>query len=90
MHANRTLVPIGANFQVPLLPVLSEAAYRAKTADQMQRLRTLKINDPEEGKTFYERHLPLVVDKFGEGRTYEDVNQLHNAYKKLNSKIKFE
>ena len=56
----------------------------------MQRLRTLKINDPEEGKTFYERHLPLVVDKFGEGRTYEDVNQLHNAYKKLNSKIKFE
>lgn len=48
MHYNRhTLVPIGANFQAVVPPMMTEGAYRAKTADMMRTLRTLKINDPE-------------------------------------------
>jgi hypothetical protein len=55
LHYNRhTLVPIGANFQVVVPPMMTEQAYRAKTADMMRMLRVLKLNDPEEDGRFYD------------------------------------
>jgi len=46
MNNLRTLVPIGANFQVVVPPMLTETAYRAKTSESMRTLKILKINDP--------------------------------------------
>jgi hypothetical protein len=46
-YNRHTLVPIGANFQVVVPPMMTEAAYRAKSADMMRALRILKVNDPE-------------------------------------------
>jgi len=46
MHSNRTLVPIGANFQAVLPPMLTESHYRAKSAQQLYNLKIMKINDP--------------------------------------------
>jgi hypothetical protein len=42
----RTVVPIGANFQVVIPPMLTESAYRARTSEAMRTLKILKINDP--------------------------------------------
>ena len=50
MHnTHHTLVPIGANFQVLIPPVLTQNAYRVKSAEMMNSLQKLKINDPEQG-----------------------------------------
>lgn len=48
-YNRHTLVPIGANFQAVIPPMMTEAAYKSKSADQMRALRILKINDPQEG-----------------------------------------
>lgn len=56
----------------------------------MRVLRILKINDPVEGEAFCNQYLPLVNEKLGPDRTYEDLNMLHNAFKKLNSQCTFD
>jgi hypothetical protein len=43
---HRTLVPIGANFQVMVPPILTESVYKIKSRDTMKTLQILKINDP--------------------------------------------
>jgi hypothetical protein len=56
----------------------------------MRTLNILKINDPVEGEEFYERYFGLIETRFGPGRTYEDVNHLRNALKRMNSQLSFE
>ena len=91
MHnTHRTLVPIGANFQVMLPPVLTPDLYRVKSAEMMKTLQIIKINDPEEGEHFYSQHFLKVDLIFGPGRTYEDINHLHNAFKRMNSQLTFD
>jgi len=53
---HRTLVPIGANFQVMVPPMLTESVYKIKSKDMMRALKILKINDPEEGEEFYNKY----------------------------------
>lgn len=90
LNNHRTLVPIGANFQVVIPPMLTEATYRAKTADSLRTLKILKVNDPEEGEQFYGQHFDFIEEKLGPGRSYEDVNMLRNAFRRLHSRLKFE
>jgi hypothetical protein len=90
LNNHRTLVPIGANFQVVVPPMLTEATYRAKTADSLRTLKILKVNDPEEGDQFYEEHFEFIEEKLGPGRSYEDVNLLRNAFRRLHSRLKFD
>ena len=66
----RTVVPIGANFQVVIPPMLTESAYRARTSDAMRTLKILKINDPVEGEEFYSNYFQCIEEKLGPGRTY--------------------
>lgn len=89
-YHRHTLVPIGANFQAVIPPMMTEEAYKAKSSDVMRVLRILKINDPEEGEAFEKQYLSLVNEKLGPDRTYEDLNMLQNAFKKLNSRCSFE
>ena len=61
MHnTHRTLVPIGAHFQVMLPPVLTPEAYRVKSAPMMKALKILKVNDPKEGEEFYKEHFNRI------------------------------
>lgn len=75
---------------MPLPPLLSPEAYRYKSQEMMKTLKVLKINDPEEGEEFYRKHFKHIEDRFGPGRTYEDVNHLRNAFKRMNSQLTFE
>lgn len=68
--SHRTLVPIGGNFQVVIPPMLTEAAYKLKSAEMMKTLKILKINDPVEGEEFYQKYFAIVEARFGPGRTY--------------------
>lgn len=91
MHnSHRTLVPIGANFQAVVPPMMTIQAYRLKTADMMKTLAILKINDPQEGEAFYNKYFSLIDTRFGPERTYEDVNHLRNAFQRMNSQLSFE
>ena len=91
MHnTHHTLVPIGANFQTLIPPVLTQNAYRVKSAEMMNSLQKLKINDPEEGGEFFDKYSELIRRRFGEERSYEDVNHLRNAFRRMNSKLTFE
>jgi hypothetical protein len=56
----------------------------------MKTLKTLKINDPVEGEEFYQKYFEIVEARFGPGRSYEDVNHLRNALKRMNSQLSFE
>lgn len=53
-YNRHTLVPIGANFQVQIPPMMSEGAYKAKSAEMMRTLKILKANDPDEGGSFFD------------------------------------
>lgn len=67
---HRTLVPIGANFQVFIPPILTESAYKIKSQGMMKTINTLKLNDPEEGEEFYNQYFEIIDNRFGPGRTY--------------------
>ena len=50
MHnTHRTLVPIGANFQVMIPGMMTPQAYRVKSEKMMKSLKIMKLNDPTEG-----------------------------------------
>lgn len=55
----------------------------------MKTLKILKINDPQEGEDFYNKNFEMIERRFGPGRTYEDVNHIRNALKRMNSQLTF-
>ena len=46
LYSHHTLVPIGANFQVNVPPIMDYMSYKYKSTEAMKTLKILKLHDP--------------------------------------------